>query len=253
MNIALVGYGKMGREVERVAVQRGHVICSRIDPSLQENNQPLISASSLGTSEVSIEFTHPGAVLDNIRSLAALKIPMVVGTTGWYQQLPQVEEWVRNAGVGLIYAPNFSLGVNLFYQIVAKAAGVFQPFAEYDVGLSEVHHRQKLDSPSGTAKKLIEILLRGLPRKKRAVTGSPQHPLQEDDLQVTSSRVGHVPGIHTVLFDSSADSIELTHTVRSREGFASGAIMAAEWIQGRKGLFTFEQALSDWLGNLDRE
>ena len=202
MKIALIGYGKMGREVERVAAQRGHTISGKIDPEGTDTTQPLISASSLGAADVGIEFTNPGAVLENLRLMAALRTPVVVGTTGWYQHLPQVEELVRNSGIGLVYAPNFSLGVNLFYQIVARAAGLFQPFNEYDVSLSETHHRQKLDSPSGTAKKLIEIIQAKFPRKKKVVTDSLNRAIADDELHVTSLRTGHVPGIHSVLFDS---------------------------------------------------
>jgi len=248
MKVALIGYGKMGREVERVAVQRGHTISGRIDPEGLDANQQLISVSALGGADVCIEFTSPGAVLENLRLLAGLETPVVVGTTGWYQHLTEVEKLVRDANIGLVYAPNFSLGVNLFYQIVGKAAELFQPFKEYDVSLIETHHRQKVDSPSGTAKKLSEILRTKFPRKKRIVTGSLNRAIDEDELHVVSLRTGHVPGVHSVIFDSSADTIELTHTVRSRGGFASGAVLAAEWVRDRKGLFTFEQVLTEMLG-----
>ena len=248
MKVALIGYGKMGREVERIALQRGHTISGRVDPETPDAKHPLISASSLGAADVGIEFTNPGAVLENIRLLAALKTPVVVGTTGWTQHLSQVEEWVGNSDIGLVYAPNFSLGVNLFYHIIARAAGLFQPFNDYDVSLSEAHHRQKQDSPSGTAKKLIEIIRTKFPRKKRVVTDSLNRAIEEDELHVTSLRAGHLPGVHSVIFDSPSDTIELTHTVRSRAGFASGAVLAAEWIRDRKGLFTFEQVLTDMLG-----
>ena len=248
MKVALIGYGKMGREVERMAVQRGHTISGRIDPEGPDAKQPLISASSLGEADVGIEFTNPEVVVENLRLMAAMRTPVVVGTTGWYQHLPQVEELVRNSGIGLVYAPNFSLGVNLFSQIIAKAAGLFQSFNEYDVSLSETHHRQKLDSPSGTAKKLSEIICTKFPRKKKVVTDSLNRAIGDDELHVVSLRTGHVPGVHSVIFDSPADTIELTHTVRSRAGFASGAVLAAEWIRNRKGLFTFEQVLRDLLG-----
>src|SRR3990172_4860834 len=215
MKIALIGYGKMGQEVERVAVQRGHAISGRIDPQGLDANQQVISASTVGGADVCIEFTHPGAVLENVRFLAALKISAVIGTTGWYQHMSEVEKVVRDADIGLVYAPNFSLGVNLFYQIVGKAAELFQPFKEYDVSLIETHHRHKVDSPSGTAKKLGEIIRGKFPRKKRIVTDSLNRAIGEDELHVVSLRTGHVPGVHSVIFDSTADTIELTHTVRS--------------------------------------
>lgn len=253
MKVALIGYGRMGQEVERVAVQRGHHISGKIDPEGLGTKYPLISTSNLGAADVAIEFTNPDAVLENLRLLAGLRTPVVVGTTGWYRHLPQVEELVRNSGIGMVYAPNFSLGVNLFYEIVSMAAGLFQSFKEYDVSLSEIHHRQKLDSPSGTAKKLIEIIRAKLPSKKKVVTDSLNRAIGDDELHVTSLRIGHVPGIHSVIFDSPADTIELTHTVRSRAGFAMGAVLAAEWIQGRQGLFTFEQVLNDLLGGIYKE
>src|SRR5437867_727566 len=220
MNIALIGYGKMGHEVEQLALTKGHRIVAKCDPACPGQADIAISQDVLRDADVCIEFTHPGAVLENIRKIAALKKALVVGTTGWYEHLPEAESIAKHNGIGLVYAPNFSLGVNLFYQIVEKASELFDHFEDYDVFGSEIHHRQKVDSPSGTAKKLSDIVLKKFPRKKRVVSGSLNRAIAPEELHLVSVRAGQFPGIHSLTFDSPADTIELTHTVRSRSGFA---------------------------------
>jgi len=247
MNIALIGYGKMGHEVEQLALSKGHRIVARCDPASRGQAHVAISQEVLQDADVCIEFTHPQAVLENIRKIAALKKPLVVGTTGWYERLSEAESIVKQNGIGLVYAPNFSLGVNLFYQIAEKAAELFNHFDEYDVFGSEIHHRQKVDSPSGTAKKLSEIVLKKFTRKKRVISQPLSRAITAEELHLVSIRAGQFPGIHSLTFDSPADTIELTHSVRSRSGFAAGALLAAEWIISRQGFFTFEQVLTDYL------
>ena len=248
VKIALIGYGKMGREVEQVARKSGHAIAARIDPASDVAVTSEISSQTIGSANVCIEFTHPEAAFGNIEKVVRLQKPLVVGTTGWYQHLPAITEIVLEERTGLVYAPNFSLGVNLFYRVAAVAARLFHRFEEYDVCGSEAHHRLKADSPSGTARKLSEIVLEHFPRKKRVVVDSLNRAIVPEEFHLVSLRAGHFPGTHSLAFDSAADTIELTHTARSRAGFAAGALLAAEWVVNRQGVYTFEQVLEDLLG-----
>jgi 4-hydroxy-tetrahydrodipicolinate reductase len=260
MNIALIGYGKMGHEVERLALSRGDRIVGKWDPSLfSEGSTPgqvgqvdrKTLQETIQDAEVCIDFTQPRAVLENVRNIARLQKPLVVGTTGWYEHLTEVQSTVSQNGIGLVHAPNFSLGINLFYLVVEKAAELFNSFEDYDVFGSEIHHRHKVDSPSGTAKRLSEIVLKKFTRKKRAISESLNRAIAPDEFHLVSIRAGEFPGIHSLTFDSPADTIELTHMVRSRAGFATGALLAAEWILRRKGFYTFEQVLQDVLAIQD--
>jgi len=251
MKIALIGYGKMGREVEEVARKSGHAIAARIDPVSDLDGNSEISSQTIGGADVCVEFTHPEATPRNIEQVIGLHKPLVVGTTGWYQNLPTIKKRVLEENTGLVYAPNFSLGVNLFYRVAAVAARLFHRFEEYDVCGTETHHRLKVDSPSGTARKLSEIVLEHFPRKKRVVVDSLNRAIQPEEFHLVSLRAGHFPGTHSLAFDSAADTVELTHTARSRAGFAAGALLAAEWIVGRQGVYTFEQVLEDLLSDAE--
>jgi 4-hydroxy-tetrahydrodipicolinate reductase len=248
MKIGLIGYGKMGQEVEKAALGRGHQIGVRIDPAGRDQCLPAISAIALAETDVAIEFSHPDAVLENLRKLIQLKKPAVVGTTGWLGQIGEIRDFCHQQGSALVYAPNFSLGVNLFYRILEKAAQLFNHFDAYDVALMETHHRHKVDSPSGTAQKMAGILLQNLERKKKITSDALDRAIAPDELHLVSVRAGEFPGTHNVVFDSLADTIELTHTARSRAGFALGAVLAAEWVKGRQGVYSFEQVLNEILG-----
>ncbi|MBM3801812.1 MAG: 4-hydroxy-tetrahydrodipicolinate reductase [Acidimicrobiia bacterium] len=250
MKIALIGYGKMGRELERAAQKRGHSVAARIDPTLELGATTEISLRTIGAADVCLEFTHPEAATANIEQVVRLGKPLVVGTTGWYRHLPEVEKWVSQWKTGLVYAPNFSLGVNLFYRVAAGAARLFHRFDEYDVCGAETHHRLKADSPSGTARQLANVVLEHFPRKKRLVVDSLNRPIEPEEFHLVSLRAGSFPGTHSLFFDSAADTLELTHTARSRAGFASGALLAAEWIVGKQGVYTFENVLEDLLGGM---
>jgi len=251
VKIALIGYGKMGREVEQAAQVRGHVITARIDPISDVGIPSEISSQTIGSADVCIEFTHPEAAIANIDQVVRLHKPLVVGTTGWYQHLPAIEKLVLEEKTGLVYAPNFSLGVNLFYRVATAAARLFHRFEEYDVCGAETHHRLKVDSPSGTARKLSEIVLEHFPRKKRVVVDSLNRAIEPEEFQLVSLRAGHFPGTHLLACDSAADAVELTHAARSRVGFASGALLAAEWRVGGQGVYTFEQVVEDLLGGVE--
>jgi 4-hydroxy-tetrahydrodipicolinate reductase len=224
--IALIGYGKMGRMVEDVAIQKGHTIFSKQDIHL---------------ADVCIDFSHPSVVLENIQMVAKAGKNLVVGTTGWYDHINQVQTLVEKTKIGFLYAPNFSIGVHLFLKMVSYAASLINQFDEYDVGVIESHHNKKADSPSGTANAICNVLLQNIDRKKTIVSDGEQ--ISPSTLQVSSLRCGSIPGTHSVLFDSQADTITLTHQARNREGFARGAVSAAEWLQGKKGFFTLEEMI----------
>lgn len=224
LKIALIGYGKMGKMVEQMAVKRSHEIVAIIDPKTEDRETV---QNSLKKADVCIEFTQPNAVLGNIRTALSLGKNIVVGTTGWNDALKNVEKWVAESGTGLFYASNFSLGVNLFLKTVEKAADLFLNTGNYNVAGVEIHHQQKLDSPSGTAIAIQQTIAR---------TGGKSPSF-------SSVRCGSVPGTHTVYFDSPSDTITLTHQARNREDFALGAVSAAEWMQGKTGIYTMEDML----------
>jgi len=232
MRIALIGHGKMGREVEAAAREQGDEIVH-----IFEIDRP-VQAALLSDVDVCIEFSTPQAVVDNIRAACAARKDIVVGTTGWYDRLPEVRRAATESGV--IYSANFSLGVNIFFRIVRAASELMRNAPDYDAYVHEVHHRQKIDSPSGTALRLGEIVMGGIDRKKRIEVNRAEGKIDPSALHVTSTRAGVVAGVHTVGFDSEADSIEITHSAKSRRGFALGALHAARWIRGKKGVFTMD-------------
>lgn len=247
MNIALVGYGKMGRMIEAAAIARGHTITCRIDPNASQADAPGIEEAGAGLdkADVVIEFSNPTVVLANIRALIARGKTVVVGTTGWHDHLGELAPLVEEAGIGFLWSSNFSLGVNLFYKIAQEAARLFDPHPEYDVGGWEAHHNRKADSPSGTAKTLVERVLASMTRKTTPVYETlTDRPPEAHELHFPSLRLGSVPGTHSIFFDAGADTIELTHTARSREGFASGAVLAAEWLSTKRGVFTMDDVLA---------
>jgi 4-hydroxy-tetrahydrodipicolinate reductase len=263
MNIALIGYGKMGRLMEAKAGERGHRVCAVVDPYAPEaralSGAPVyktIAEAGLTGADAAIEFSRPGTAADNIKALAERGVPVTAGTTGWLDRLDEVTGAVNAGGGALLWASNFSLGVNVFYRVAAYAAGLMDPLPEYDAGGWEAHHNKKADSPSGTAKTLAERVLARMTRKKKAVWDTLDRPPAADEFHYPSLRVGAVPGIHTLIFDSPADTIEITHTARNREGFALGALRAAEWLvscsgpgqpagEKRRGVFTMDDVLDE--------
>jgi 4-hydroxy-tetrahydrodipicolinate reductase len=227
MNLAIIGYGKMGRMIEQLAVGRGHRVVFQVDVEGNEQGQALTRENLAGV-DVAFDFTAPDAVVGNVERVTALGVNMVVGTTGWMNQLAAVRRAVEERGAGLVYSSNFSIGVNVFFRLMEVAASQFRNYADYDPWIYEIHHRAKVDAPSGTALKLKQIL-------EQAYSGR--------DISTASNRAGAVPGIHTVGFDSESDTLTFTHTARSRIGFASGALHAAEWIRGKKGVYEFSEVL----------
>ncbi|MDR3325063.1 MAG: 4-hydroxy-tetrahydrodipicolinate reductase [Spirochaetaceae bacterium] len=256
MNIIISGYGKMGRLIEERAGERGHGVVAIVDPALAGGASKTgapgygslddVQSGVLAKADLALDFTHPSVAADNVKAFAGKKIPLVVGTTGW--ELSEVVQAVKESGASLLYASNFSLGVNLFYRVAEYAARLFDQFEEYDVAGFEAHHNRKADSPSGTAKAVAEILLKNMGRKKKVVYEMLDRPPAQDELHFASVRVGAAPGAHTIYFDSPADTVEIVHTARNREGLASGAIVAAEWLfktvaAGGRGIFTFADVL----------
>ncbi len=237
MNIALFGYGKMGRALENLAQQCGHRISAIFD-----RQTPLTPHSDLRNTDILIDFSSADAVFHHLKLAAAFGIPIVEGTTGWYSQLENVH---KIKGLTLLYSPNFSLGVFAFSRITEFAAQLFNKIGGYDAYIHEWHHSGKADSPSGTAKKLADILLANLDTKTQIQTETSHGKIEPNALHVTSTRAGAISGTHEVGFNSSYDWITLRHQATSREGFAHGAIRAAEWLVKRTGIFTMNDLVNE--------
>ena len=245
MTLALVGAGQMGQAVARRAEQDGHTIAARFD-----SEHPLAAApgpEALNDADVAVDFTLPGVVLDHIERYCQWQQPAVIGTTGWYDDLDRVRARVDEHDARMLYAPNFSIGVALLRTAVAAVAPMLDQLEAYDPFVHEMHHTQKADSPSGTARMLGEVLLDHLARKERLDPEAQHTPIAEEALHVSSTRAGTVYGRHTVGLDSPFDQVRLEHEAKSREGFAAGALHAARWLAAREepGLYTLDDALRD--------
>lgn len=232
MKIALIGFGKMGREIDAAAREQGETIAK-----VFEIDNP-VRPHDLTDVDICIDFSTPASVLSNIKSAVEARKDIVVGTTGWDTYLAEVRSIVKDSG--LVYSSNFSLGMNIFFRIAAHAAELMRNSSEYDPYIEEIHHRQKADSPSGTALSLGRILLARIDRKKGILARPSEGKIPPDMLHISSIRAGTVTGTHTVGFDSEADLIELRHTAKNRRGFALGALTAARWLRGRKGVYTMD-------------
>jgi 4-hydroxy-tetrahydrodipicolinate reductase len=229
MGLAIVGYGKMGRLIEQLAPEYGFEVRAKFDARSNPRGQAL-SHQTLRGVDVALEFTSPDAAPGNIRRLAAMGVNSVTGTTGWFGDLPSVREAVTKSGTGLVWAANFSVGINVFLEAVAHTAALFSKHPDYEAWGWEIHHSAKKDAPSGTLKKLAEEMrAHGFSRP----------------VSLASNRAGAHPGTHEIGFDSAADTITLRHTARSRDGFARGALQAARWISGKQGVFEFREILSE--------
>ena len=238
----------MGHQIEKIVESKGFELVSTIDPA-QNAKFKQITKESLKDAEVCIDFTIPGSAIDNIRKIAKLRKNIVIGTTGWYDKLSEARKIVKSNNIGLIYGSNFSIGVNVFYRMVENASKLMNKLDHYDVFGYEIHHNRKIDSPSGTAKYLGSILLNNIKRKKSLLYDKIDRKINRDELHFASVRAGFIPGTHVIGFDSGADTIELKHTARNREGFALGAVMAAQWIKGKKGFYCVEDMVKDMLGD----
>ncbi len=250
MDLAINGYGRMGKLIESMAQQAGHTVVAVIDPVSEDEAVTAreVSPQALHGAQVVIDFSIPSAAVDTIRKCAECGVSVVMGTTGWYEQMDMVHDIIQKSSIGLIWSGNFSLGVNILFSLVRSAAKMMNQFSEYDCMVHEYHHRFKADSPSGTAAMIGSVLLEELDRKKRVVTDSLSRPIEEAELHVSSTRGGAIPGTHTVIFDSPVDSLEITHRARNREGFAVGAVKAAEWIADRTGMYSIDDMMAALLG-----
>jgi len=231
MKIALFGYGKMGQMIERIALHRNHEITAKIDIDTTE-----IDFSNI---DVAIDFSMPQAAFENITKCLENNIPVISGTTGWLADYDKAVNLCKETGGAFIYASNFSLGVNLFFELNAKLAKMMHPLGQYHVDLEEIHHTQKLDAPSGTAITLAEGII-----ENSNYNGWKLDEEIPNYIPIKSKRIGDTPGTHTTNYQSTVDSIEIKHTAHNREGFAEGAVIAAEWIIGKTGIFTMRDVLN---------
>ncbi|AXG72824.1 4-hydroxy-tetrahydrodipicolinate reductase [Flavobacterium arcticum] len=230
MKIALLGYGKMGKVIERVAQERGHEIILR--------KKSADSFDGLENADVAIEFSVPSAAVNNINECFTKNIPVVSGTTGWLEHYDEIKKLCNANNGAFLYGSNFSLGVNIFFELNVQLAKMMSKLEQYNVSMEEIHHTQKLDAPSGTAITLAKDIIANSNYNDWTID-TPK----ENDIFITAKREENVPGTHTVTYDSEVDSIEIKHTAHSREGFALGAVVAAEWLTGKKGVFSMKDVL----------
>jgi len=236
MRIALLGYGKMGKAIEEIALERGHEIVLKVN----EENLEDFTRDNLLRADVAIEFTNPHSAYENVRQTIGFGVPVVSGSTGWTEKLAEIEEYCKQQNGSFLYASNFSVGVNIFFELNKKLAALMAPHKEYSVTLEEIHHTQKKDAPSGTAITLAEQVMAGIPGKKKWVNEASG---DASELSIISKRIDPAPGTHTVKYSSPIDDIEIIHTAHNRKGFATGAVLAAEYIHNKKGIFSMREVL----------
>jgi 4-hydroxy-tetrahydrodipicolinate reductase len=236
MNIALIGYGKMGKEIEKIALQRGHTITLKVDV----DNATTYTIDDLKKADVAIEFSTPETAINNMYKCFEAGVPIVVGTTGWLHKLEEVKQKCADKKQTLFYTSNYSIGVNLFFKLNEHLAKLMNAFPTYNVSMEEIHHVHKLDAPSGTAISLANIVIEQLNGKEKWLNQPTNNP---NELGIISKRIGEVPGTHTVTYSSDVDEISLTHTAHNRKGFALGAVVAAEWVIGKQGVFGMNELM----------
>jgi 4-hydroxy-tetrahydrodipicolinate reductase len=237
MKLALIGYGKMGKAIEEVALQRGHTIVLKIDI----DNADQFTKENLDKADVAIEFTGPHSAFDNVKKLMQIGAATVCGSTGWIEKLPEIQEDCKKNNGAFIYASNYSVGVNIFFEVNKKLAAMMNPHDDYEIQLTEIHHTQKKDAPSGTAITLAEQVLENISRKKKWANHISDNP---EELEILSERIDPAAGTHKVKYSSGIDDIEIIHTAHTRKGFALGAVLAAEFLKGKKGIYSMKDVLS---------
>ncbi len=236
MNIAIIGYGKMGKEIEKIALERNHTVITIIDSEADWKKEEAL----IKQADAAIEFSTPDTAVENTLRCFEYDIPVVVGSTGWYDKLPELEKYCISNQKSMLYAANFSIGVNIFFKLNQELAKMMNNFDDYDVSLEETHHIYKQDSPSATALRLVNDLISNLNRKEKWLKSTITHP---DEIEVKSFREGNVPGIHLVTYESDCDIVEIKHSATNRKGFALGAVKAAEWLIGKKGVYQMKDVL----------
>ena len=237
MKIALLGYGRMGKTIEEIAIDRGHEIVARINENIEDHD--------LNDIDIAIDFSIPKAAFNNITTCFRNQIPVVSGTTGWLEEYNKAIEICKEENSAFIYASNFSIGVNVFFELNQKLAGMMQGLKDYSVEIEEIHHTKKLDAPSGTAITLAEQII----EKDSALSGWKLDEVESGNIPVFAKRIDDVPGTHTIKYDSDIDTIEIKHTAKSRQGFALGAVVAAEYLQDKKGIFSMKDVMADLFKN----
>ena len=245
MKVCIVGYGNMGKEIEKVLLQRDHEITARIDTQPGLGDGDSLTEEVLAQTDGVIEFALSAGVKKNAQAYVSSGTPAVVGTTGWYDQKEDIRKLVLQGDGAYLWGSNFSIGAHLLFALAAYAAQLIDPFPDYDIFAYEVHHTKKKDSPSGTAITLANRVLEGSSRKNKIVTEKLDRRITPDELHVASVRGGSVPGIHSLSLDSPADTVEIKHTARNRGGFALGAVMALEWLKEKKGFYQVEDFIED--------
>jgi len=249
MRIAIVGYGKMGKMIHMAADRAGHDVKVIVDPFSNDKNVTVQEVRYIKKQDFDclIDFSSPKTIIDNMKFYIDNAIPAVIGTTGWYDRLDEVKAMAEGTGAKLIWSGNYSLGVAVTMEIIRRAGQLFNKLDNYSVAVNEVHHRHKLDAPSGTGIMIANVLVDELDGKTRYTTNLNA---QKDEISLTSQRIGEVPGIHTVTFDALEDTITIQHSARTREGFANGAVKAASWIIEQKpGVYCMDDFLSDFFRN----
>jgi 4-hydroxy-tetrahydrodipicolinate reductase len=232
MKIALLGYGKMGKAIEEIALKRGHSVVFKTNEASIEKD--------VSKADVAIDFSTPETVVDNIKKCFAVNVPVVVGTTGWYERFSEVCRLCELGGHSLFHATNFSIGVNIFFEVNKTLAKLMNTQTDYEIEMTEIHHTQKLDSPSGTAITLADGIIENVDRKSSWSENKPG----EESILIHAKRERDVPGMHMVNYESEIDNIEIKHEAKGRIGFATGAVLAAEWLQNKKGIYTMKDLLN---------
>jgi 4-hydroxy-tetrahydrodipicolinate reductase len=236
IRIALIGYGKMGKAIEEIALQRNHTIVLKID----EYNIADFTKENLSKADVAIEFTSPHSAFENIKKAIDWQTPVVSGSTGWTERLEEMKKYCNQKNGSFVYASNFSIGVNIFFELNKKLASLMLPHTDYKVSIEETHHTQKKDAPSGTAITLAEQIMEQQPYKKKWVNNESN---KTEEIPITSKRIDPAAGTHIIKYSSAIDDIEIIHTAHNRTGFAAGAVLAAEFIKDKKGFFTMQDVL----------
>ena len=236
LKIVLIGYGKMGKAIEQIALQRGHHILAAIDA----DNRNLLNDQTLKNADVAIEFTGPDSVVSNLEACFHSGTPVVCGSSGWLDAWDDIKRECERAGTALLYASNFSIGVNIFFELNKKLAQLMSGHGEYDVMIEEIHHTEKKDAPSGTAISLAKQIIEFNPNKKSWTVDAAK---EKNELQIVSKRIDPAPGTHTIKYQSNIDDISITHTAHNRQGFATGAVLAAEFLAGKTGIYSMQDVL----------
>jgi len=244
MRIAIIGFGSMGKSIKEIAISRGHTVDITIDPMNPQATHKTLHEATLKDIDIVIDFSQAGSVIENAQIVAKAEKNLVIGTTGWYERLPEVLNIVKENNIGIMWSANFSIGVNMYYEIIKKAAELVNQYDEYDIWGTELHHNNKADSPSGTAKEVAEILLNNIERKTKMLYDKLDRKINPNEIHFSSTRGGPVNFSHTIGFDSSSDTITITHSARDRGGYALGAVKAMEWLQDKKGLFNMNDFLN---------